>query len=256
MKKLIPFVIIAALVVVACERDSVLETPERQNLVIETIETTQGSDAIPGQTRASTEIAQAEKLFLWSSFFTAKVLRYDAPARSEFLAELNANNAASLSDLLNANLNPAFENAFRNYVTLYLQCEQCPGNETANPPQPIGPLGGGGAPLHTQTQIFIDMLIQDNCIEIFVPNTLNFSEPFEITSTAHPFTGGPWNNGHKRTFEIFKGSYTHHVGVVDLNYVNTNNVIVARPKVNPFDPDCAYDEFGVEDFTLFLNPNP
>ena len=105
-------------------------------------------------------------------------------------------------------------------------------------------------------------MLDDNCIELYFPNGVNFTGSFDITSSAHPLNNNSSNDGIIRYYSYGSGGFevggslppfaTEDV-TIDNHYVTLNdNVIIARP-VPGFQVECDYSQYEVGDFTLFPN---
>lgn len=201
------------------------------------------------------EQALFENRMQWLTYTVAELLYYDISSvyRSDFITLLNTNdNIIRLDDLLGSNpVNDHFKADFTNLIGNYIigiNENGCRGR----------PEGMEDRPKTSDTEftaeIFIDYLIIVNCIELYFPKSLIFSEIQEsviITSTAHPLNINQTNNGVQHYYFDEVCSGTTNV-IVNLPYVNDNeNIIVARPYKLDI-TTCAYNEYSFN-FTDFLN---
>ena len=311
MKKSLPLFVIllvALCSMIACEQEVVPESIDAPQL----IQKTDNGDApaIITETdgpmsKQQNETATFEKRLHWTSFITAKIIRWNISGRNQLVQSLGLmNNSVNLNVLIGANSNyPAFNTAFKDYLYYYIEgTRPDPDDEPEDPGFPPIPPGGNGAPdpfdatntlsnpiasktfdgggsnndpsILAAVDAFISYMIEDNCTELYFPNGLNLRGAFELTSTAHPLTSANWNNGILRTYTgqagsisgsdegipvcaHYNGCVTHPVASVDDTYLlNNDNIIVARPRRNPFthiDDPCLYGQYSGIDFTDFLD---
>ncbi|MDC7994283.1 hypothetical protein [Altibacter sp. HG106] len=313
MKKSLPLLVIIIVVLcsmIACEQEVVPASTDTQQLIQQTSNEDSPSTIIETDgpmSKQRNETATFEKRLHWTSFITAKIIRYNTTGRSQLVQSLGLmNNTVNLNILIGDNSNyPAFNAAFKDYLYYYIEgTRPDPDDEPEDPGFPPVPPGGNSAPdlldntsvsyvgpaqmksfddndgnndpaILAAIDVFISYMIDDNCTELYFPNGLNLNGSFELTSTAHPLTTANWNNGILRTYTgqsggisgsdgrnpvcaHYNGCVTHAVASVDNTYVlNNDNIIVARPKRNPFaqlDDPCFYGgQYSGIDFTDLLD---
>ncbi len=204
---------------------------------------------------------QLEETMQWVSFIIARMLIEDEDDlyRSDFLAVSQVDGTLSLDELMD---NPEFEERFSELAYIYLNadCDQIilnidhPLHEHNKPPRPAG---GGGNEDFLNCLVAPSFLekIKNECLEIYMPEVLNFDGDFEVTSTSHPLTndddneGYQWSSTSSLTTSMF---FVTEWVKVDNNYlIENDNIIVVRPFNRK--PKCDYSEYGVKDFTKFLN---
>lgn len=263
MKKLLPLLsIVLALLATSCEK----ETLEISNEGIAPLVT----QNVAQKTSCTSEYDLFERRLQWFSFISAKVLRYNTAARSEVQGEIFGFNddtveAELLLGTTLSNFEAAFENEFIYYVGT---CCPDPDTEGGKPDEPIIPDPISPLTPQQKYELFVNYMVDDNCVELYFPNGLNFSGSFQLTSTSHPLTSSASNEGTLRYYNMQYGFdtveggggtgspyITEGVCVDDAYAANNNNIIVARPIRNTqsVDPDCSYTNYEGINFTLFLD---
>lgn len=202
----------------------------------------------------------------WTAFITGSVLRNSTEAQNQVAMLLqNGNRVIKLQDLLIENT--AFDVSFKSYLTDYLatgsnQVE--PNGDKARPnPPPQGIDNGGHA---NTTMFFIDYILNQNCIELYFPKSLNFRNTYSISSTGHAMNDENFNAGIIRYYnQLPINNYDEHYSTdnVTINYTyvtNNKNIIIARPYRNSYEStptngqNCRYTQYNdIEYFTDFLN---
>ena len=195
----------------------------------------------------------------WAAYIAGSVLRSDSDSQLQAAALLqNGNNTIQLNQLLENNT--AFANKFREIAALYFIL----GNPNHDKTRPNPPPQGNPINL---TDIFIDYILNQNCIELYFPKSMNYTGAFNITTTGHPMTD--YENSNKGIIRYFSPqllttengllySTTHEVNVTLAYVQNNNNIIIARPYKNLSAPiggtDCSYIQYDdISDFTDFLD---
>ncbi len=243
----------------SCTTDSETLAPESQENLTTVLANSETEEAPLFGRGPSQSYDQLENYSQITSFVVAKVIfNHSGAERQQFLNELGSGDTVLVSDLLGSQANgTAFKNRFIDYLEILIDpglCHSlcCPGGEDDPPFGEDGDHSGGD--INVLVSEFIDYVTVDNCIEIFVPNTLNFQgQNVKIASTAHPLTSLPYHTGYERGYDIAPCKVTRAFQI-NQNYVNNNsNVLVARPYRTPLNMNCAYTEYAGINFNLFLN---
>ncbi|GAB5399009.1 MAG: hypothetical protein Aureis2KO_05940 [Aureisphaera sp.] len=203
----------------------------------------------------------------WAAFTTSYLLRYSPDAQSLFQHKLGAGNVVDFDDVFQHSISAGpynFAKEFKSRLFYYINCCPDPDDETQKPPPPgTPPFGGGDPDPEVLVQQIMDYLLQDNCMEFYFPNGINFWGQYSITSTAHPLNTTLENSGILRIHTpIVNEDYPNGIStfpqLVNDEYAGTGNMIImARPvrstsPPTPTDP-CLYTEYSDVDFTLFLD---
>lgn len=199
----------------------------------------------------------------WTAYIAGSVLRNDTGAQNQIALLLqNGNNSIKLHQLLENNT--AFANKFIEQTNFYLLIGY-PNHDKTRPNPPPQGIGDGHS---NSTAMFIDYILNNQCIELYFPKSMNYSVNYNITTTGHPMNAtDDSNDGIIRYFspqlmthndfqDIF--STTHHVTVTDTYVQSNDNIIIARPYRNSNTPiagiDCFYTQYNdITDFTDFLD---
>ena len=218
----------------------------------------------------------------WAGFVLAKMLRYDEDsARAIVGPQIVSNvNIVPLSSILGPGSNPAFVNGFRTHIAYYIDHvwpdpdgeKDKPGFPLGeNPPNPsnnqtgtdyiakgLGP--NGPDPNAPEVQEVMDILLDENCLEFYFPNGMNYNGTFTITSVAHPMNSNTTNYGLIRHFNLQNdslpvigeiGTYTETIEISPAYVDDGSNVIIVRP-FKTLGEECSYSEYGNIDFHDFL----
>ncbi|PQB03571.1 hypothetical protein [Aureitalea marina] len=255
------FLFTLTFLIISCSKDSeFIEAEQDQNFQLE-IPASELSNSIDenSSNRFGLQAPPLESYMQVTAYITAKTLMYDgdqSAAQNQFTTALGSGNVVNVSDLIGKSADgTAFKTSFVQHLTSYFDgtgpCESCPGGEEEEPPL----TGNGRFAQLTEVLVanFIDYVTEDNCVELFVPNPLNYSLG-QITSVAHPMTTSTWNKGYERYDIAIEGLISKQVNVVNQLYVNhNNNMIIARPFTTTSPASCAYTDYSHIDFTQFLN---
>lgn len=242
----------------SCERESDLSLDPLTSDLIQILDNPSKNLNHESQNRGSAiEGEFFKKRLQWASYITAKVLRNTTPAVRSAIQNMAAtnNNVIALEDLLGNNIFNPNINSFKNDFIIHLDDflsytnQILPEHDKPTPPKPITHSNEENDIVNSR-QIFIDFFVEEVCAELYFPNGLTFIPNFSLKSTAHPlYENINSNDGFKRNFNDQKSLN----GVtIDLEYVNqNNNIIIARPVRDMNSNICDYDEFSIEDFTVF-----
>ncbi|OUS01304.1 hypothetical protein A9Q86_05825 [Flavobacteriales bacterium 33_180_T64] len=206
----------------------------------------------------TSEAGAIENTMQWVSFMITQVLiKEEVNATQQFMDDyvegMNGNGFSiiKLSDLLDENRsNQSFRIAFESEYYIFTDengnsCENQGKPKLRPTPPPCEPL-----PCATNNlfETFVDYLIIDHCLELYVSN--NFNSTQNIVSTAHPMVNNLTSNtgfAHSKISECIVDE------VIFESYAigpAMNNFIVVRPYRDGV--NCAYDQFSsIPDFSLF-----
>lgn len=189
----------------------------------------------------------------WVSFITANVILNKPDAREEFIAQIGRvdPDVVKLEDILVDR--SAFETAFKQQFLFYngITDDRCSGG-TKDPkgnPKPPGAIGGcpEDSCLSNLYEEYIEYLIEQNCIEIYIPNGYTMTT-IMIHSTAHPLTNDGFNEAY-----IVPEQCDGEFIISPFNINSLNNVLIARP-YRGNDAACSYSEYShITNFTDFLD---
>ncbi|MGH1386732.1 hypothetical protein [Kordia sp.] len=195
----------------------------------------------------------------WTAYIAGSVLRNSPEAQNQVAILLqNGNTVIHLAALLENDT--AFANKFREFASLYFIL----GNPNHDKTRPNPPPQGNPINL---TNIFIDYILNENCIELYFPKSMDYTGAYNITTTGHPMNAiDDFNDGIIRYYSPImvnvNGSLlystTHEVTVNDAYVQNNDNIIIARPYRSVHNviggPDCFYLQYDdIERFTDFLD---
>lgn len=291
--KIFTLLVVAGLVMISCEKeqiDTVTDPGAAKQLELNT--TTGSESQIDATVFAKDGAAYAEGFensLLWFAYTAAKTLRKNPGARLQFGAALDANNTVTAAVLFNQAVgNNIFRERFESEmwydICATISCgrpdrkEGDPLPPFVPPPPPIimsdvgNTIGGltmigkggddGGHPGPTVDDLleqFMNWVINDSCVELHVPNGIDYGSDKSIYAVAHPLDASNANLGK----EYYPVPILHDDGIpyeADPKNVNPflvsseGNVIIARPTIVASTLGCDYStQFGVSDFTLFLD---
>lgn len=258
-KKLRFLVICVALVLTSCERDAQIESINSRDISNDTF-VVQGRSPID-ETCCSEE-SLFERQMHWFSFISAEISILDPKVRDELKAYLLHNGGSSITaaELIGPDThNPIFDQAFYNRLHLYINGPGHPNTSSNTPPHPIDPGPTGGLVSGNDVDAYIAALLNENCVELYFPNGLNFRAIFpSITATSHPLTSSNANEGIAFKYDMSIGGYDVQETIVNPLYVEiVKNVFVARPFRTTFQSSpgviCGYDEYSSIHFPDFLD---
>jgi len=281
MKNLkLAFVAIALTSLLACEKESVtMETEMNSNLELNIENNTNLENAVDQRivTQQRSSSLEIELNSGWTGYVLSKMLRHDeSNARSIVATELSGlADYFALEEILGSGGDAAFINTFRTHIAYYITgAWPDPDDEKdkpgfplgANPPNPVNNQGvialekglDGPDPNSPEVQEFMDIMLVENCIELYFPNNMSYNGSFEITSVSHPLNTNSGNTGIVRYFGLHSiaGGFTQTVTEilnVDPAYVTRNdNIIVVRPYKVPLSSNCAYPQYELN-FRDFLD---
>ncbi|MDC8006043.1 hypothetical protein POV27_18470 [Aureisphaera galaxeae] len=250
MKKLFPLVLLAFFAVfISCESET-LETPESQqvDMVYEL-----SSDS---QNRTASDLLQHR--LQWTSFLCARVLLDHPELRGDLETHIDANGNVVLEELLEEGIgwtNP-FRDKFIYYLSLYINIgDGHPDTQEDSPGFPVIPTGGNqfvSLTLEEKIDIFMDYVLNENCVEIYVPNALfSAGDTDKIISTAHPLTTSQFSVGLMRITCI--GTEFCATRISFPRNLETDNILIARPVRDLSDSNCDYSEYSRINFRNFYN---
>ncbi len=256
MKKILFFAL--CVILASCQRDN-----EALIFNQETKLTVQKNDSkgyqIPTEssrnpfTTASAKIL--EKRMQWTSFITAIVLRENVAARNDFIDRVSGQNTVLLENLLGHNISNSspFKSSFLHYLEFYTNPESntgvsCPGGSVDDPGMP--PFRNGEIGTGDDVLAFMNYILNDNCIEFYLPKPFQFNINFTIASTAHPLTSDSTSQGYIQYSNNYNCLLGREFIISPIYIVYNSNIIVARPIITN---DCEYTEYSGIDFTDFLN---
>ncbi|MBC8757090.1 hypothetical protein H2O64_20625 [Kordia sp. YSTF-M3] len=258
MKKIL-FPLLLLLCVFSCQKEGSLfeeEAIQSKPITLKSFETTSNY--------SEREILEIN--MRWTAYIAGSVLRDNLDAKLEIAALLqNGNRVIRLNQLLENNT--AFADAFRNQTNFYF-IEGRPSHDKTRPnPPPQGINGGGHSSL---TGLFISYILNQQCIELYFPKSMNYTGNYTITTTGHSMNPlENFNDGIIRYYDPLLGtttgsegdnvySTTHNVIVTNAYVNNYDNIIIARPYRNFDEPindtNCSYTQYNdIQDFKDFLD---
>lgn len=291
-KKIFSLLILSGIILIGCEREQVETEPDQDvSKQLELVETETLSSGFPTDVNAKSDFtSEFENANTWFAYYTAKTLREDPLSRMIFASKLGTDNTVSAANLLNnsTGINP-FRDKFRGYVwqkvCADINCGR-PEIPKGGPPPPLNPNGDGGPVMgdpidinvismkdgdlggdgisqaNEITDAFIDYITTEACMEIYVPNGLDYSPTASIYAVSHPLNNvDDSNRGYEYYADLVLDDGDDNPGFESGSKVITpalmlaeGNVIVSRPVDIPMVQGCGYsDYFDIADFTLFLN---
>jgi len=256
MKKLNFLVALCCLLLVSCqvEQENVVEdTPNLTTTVAPHF-------GFGGAGLDPDDDSKLEQSLAWAAYTAGSILYENADIQLELEPYLNSTTKSlSLELLLNPNTDTdLFRNAFINRFQLFVDCSlgaaqggQCPGgsNSPGDPACPpcTGAIGGGEA------LQFVNYLINDHCLEFYLPRGFQFDATDYITTAAHSMNDAFHTN---KAF-CFKYSAFQPLSniIVSPSYVQTHlqTIIIGRPTRSTLNGNCDYTEINVIDFEDFLS---
>ncbi|MBC8757091.1 hypothetical protein H2O64_20630 [Kordia sp. YSTF-M3] len=250
MKKIV-FPLLLLLCIFSCQKEDPLTEEEA-------IETTiiKSSRSPSDDTYSPRE--ELEISLRWVSYITGSVLRDSPEAKLEIAALLQSGNTiVKLHEILENNT--VFATTFHQKAGLYLIMGY-PNHDKTRPNPP--PIGSGQS---NHAAIFINYILNEQCIELYFPKSMDYAGNYTITTTGHPMNAEDDSNAGiiryyepqlERSSNLY--STTHNVMVTPAYVQNYNNIIIARPYRLPSQPingiSCDYIQYDdIEDFTDFLD---
>ncbi|MEZ4779679.1 MAG: hypothetical protein R2786_09890 [Flavobacteriaceae bacterium] len=254
MKKTV-FVLLIISLVFACQKESENFTPNAESDFNLPLEVNVPTPIYPTLGGISQQSAELNRRLSWASFIAGQVLLEGNTAlHSEFLNALGTSQTLDFSTLLAENsTTPLFRANFISLLEIYVDevtvsCHGCnPGSGQTPPIPPIG-----GSPTEDLVALFLDYVLNQNCLEFYFPKNLNVGT-LNYISCSHPMVNKnyEWGLQHQTVNTI---TSSEHIVVNDNLMLNTTgNVIVARPVRVVGSINCSYSYCEVSNFTLFLD---
>jgi len=125
---------------------------------------------------------------------------------------------------------------------------------TNKPPKP--PVGIPSD--EVQYTFFIDAVQEFDCIEVYLPNILDFeADPLKILSSAHPLTNDDDNTAYLNHIKQNEREAVLNVDITKvMNDFGDQNIILVRPissRNTTTLSSCDYSQFEVNEFSEFLD---
>lgn len=196
-----------------------------------------------------------ENVLQWTSYIIATANSNSQNAEAIFIHLLNKSyqegtpGVIQLSDLLDTTTENRFEKAFKDaYFYYFHSTSDCDDGGTRNPrgnPTLGDPPGIDPQNTSYFYNSYLNFILNESCLEIYVPNGYNTSVNNIIYTTSHPLDDSPDNEAYiipeQCHDDVTIGAYNLHL---------FDNVIVTRPYRQG--NHCTYEEIDVDDFTQFL----
>lgn len=248
--------------------------------LIETNSETQSSIA-KSKTLTEIEDIRLQNLMQWTGHLAGQVALNNNEGRAQFINAVNASNNGSvkLSDLIhyesdnqnrsygNTDLSESFANALKDEFYKYVLISDFCSNPERTRDRPVPPELPGQPNFQHQSWIYnypepgdteeeiyeerfqqyLGLILEDNCLEIYLPN--GFNTPIRnIISSAHPLLDQNFN------YEAYKHVAECNIDPINITSRTLGNIIIVRPYIGTGFPDtnCTYTQFDF-DFTDFLN---
>ena len=247
MKKLIyPCIIMMVFSFLSCEQETI-DTPDNNIANLQ--------NSITNQNR-TTDAEILENSLQWASYTVAEVLLENTEFESYFNSKINGNKTVSLNSLLNDSsfLGIGFRNTFENTLLASISGIGHPEGQQGRPRLPIGG-SDSNSTSQQQTLDYLDYILNNNCIEIYIPYNLVFTKNI-IYTTGHPLDNDNFNSGIKLTRERVDIVVFENIDYLAPSMgMMRNNIILARP-VRIFPSvltACLYSDYSGIDFTTFFN---
>lgn len=240
----------------SCSNEEVIET-SKTNSDVKYLKT--ADDQI------SIEDIRFENLMQWTAYLTTQVLINNDQWSEQFVS-LNSNTGViKLEDLFNDNLlNTSFIDAleveFDNHVlqTTSICDIGARSNDRPTPPQLPGSSQSGiqilswtlTFPVDEERwfEEYLELILDDNCLEIYLPNDYNILEMTAISS-AHPLLDHNFND------LAFNHTSTCEIEYASVSDISLGNIIIVRPDRKTYTYnllDCSYSQYPFN-FTDFLD---
>ena len=256
MKKVNFLAALCCLLVFSCqvEQDEVIEN----NANLSTTVTHQFGSGGFGQD--PNDDSKLEQSLAWAAYTAASVLYEDPLIQAELTFFLNpGTESLSMEMLLKPNTpTPDFRTQFMNRFQLFVDCslgnvagDDCPGggNSPGDPAYP--PCTGLSA--GAEAQVFVDYLINENCLEFYLPRGFQFGASDDIASAAHSMNDLFITN--KGFWFKDSGFHPESIGSLSANFIQTRvqTFIIGRPVRVTLNSNCGYNTIPVVDFKDFLD---
>lgn len=292
-KSIFSLLMVAGLVFIGCEKEQVeIETQQGAAKQLEVIEAGDSDTEIGLPDGVSVKAEDAfteafENANTWFAYYTAKTLRTEPTTRILFGTKLSADGRVSAGYLLDDSTPNLFRDKFRAYVwhkiCADIQCGR-PEIPKGGPSPPLNPNGEGGPTMggmqdggivtmkggglggyitnldlaQQMADDYINYITNVACMEIYVPNGLNYGPAKSIFAVAHPLNDDVDNKGYEY-YPILvpdsgSGFESNARMVTPALLAAGENIIISRPIDNTLIEGCGYsDYFEVADFSLFLS---
>ncbi|WP_422106116.1 hypothetical protein [Winogradskyella sp.] len=237
---------------------------------IEELETHQTTESAKSTQPGPSAVDILESYLQVTAFLTAQVLYQADPNNNttnqlvltEFENALSTPNdstynslvrVVNLDDLLGTNSQtPNFENAFKARFNDYF------GDETED--RKCRPKGGHpnitcpdcAIDSNPTYQSFIDVVIFENCIELYLPNGYKSSDLSRFNTTAHPMNSDLFNDGWEIPLTCDDELGLEIDSIDTSNFSTYSNLIVARPYKDVSSFYCTYTSYPNIVFKDFL----
>jgi hypothetical protein len=233
------------------------------------------SNIAKSTTYVNANVERLHNIMQWTAYLTTQVLLNSNEGRAQFENFYNNGNTESirLADLVgNSVQNESFKNALEDEFYRYILIpESCPEDpmRTSDRPRPPHPPGHPETlpgfiswtfntpdyvPGHTIEEIheerfqhYLELILDDNCLEIYLPNGYN-TQVRNIRSSAHPLLDQNFND------EAYKHISECNVNTTNVTSRTLGNIIIVRPKryTALVNSNCHYSQYDF-DFTDFLD---
>ncbi|CAL2083734.1 hypothetical protein [Tenacibaculum sp. 190524A05c] len=212
-----------------------------------------------GGSFAANYIDPLESKLHWASFLVIQTLLKHQETRAGFLTVYNGllqnNKVIKLEQLLDFN-NPDLTLFIQKFEIEFLYyrenppCIERPEGDVQ--PETEGPTGNPHQAVNF-FDLYVNYLLEDDCIEIYMPNGINFEAEqgsiLTMISSAHPLTNASSNEA------IQSNGHCSDTEFIMLDENTLGNVIIARPyRPQGIYKKCTYSNYSsIEDFTDFLS---
>lgn len=200
-----------------------------------------------------------EQSLAWAAYTAGSVLYKNSVIQQELAPFLNSSTKSlSLDLLLGPNSQtPLFRARFMSRFQLFVDCslgnvagDDCPGGSNSPGDPACPPCTGLSA--GAEAQAFVDYLVNENCLEFYLPRGFQFALSDELTTAAHSMN----DVFHTNKGFLFENSGFHPIpqNAISPSYVQTrgHTFIIGRPVRAGLNSQCSYSEFNVNDFEDFL----
>ncbi len=213
------------------------------------------------------ETAVLENEMQWAAFVIADLVHHDTIHRSKLRNSLSYTNTIPFEDLLGPNGDRSFISDFKTALIDYIDINNPdPDHQIGTPPPPPPPpdhiTGISGEDFKDQ---LLESLINDNCIELFLPKGVTNAASYNTSSTGHPLTTAMNNDGILWVENPFADDGSDAIVLsyaVTTNYTYVQNsaidIIISLRPVKDYSGtnfDCAYMQYNMIDFEDFLTMN-
>jgi len=257
MKKVNFLAALCCLLLISCqvEQDEVIEN--NANLTTAT-----GPQFGPGgfQQPDPDDDSDLEQSLAWAAYTAASVLYENVQVQAEVANLLDSSTkSVSFETLLAADTEATlFRTRFMNRFQMFVDCslghvvgDDCPGGSNSPGDPACPPCTGLSA--GAEAQIFVDYLLNDHCLEFYLPRGFQFAASNKITTAAHSMNDAFYTN---KGF-LFENSPFHPSPETSIspNYIQikVHTYIIGRPiRLVSVGEECSYSAIPVNDFEDFL----